>query len=116
MVPCMATNLKPLPAWLECDERKSERWPMNFATTFTRFGAVDPVAAQLVDLSTHGCLLSTPGRTQLGGFVTLALPRSLTVEGWIAWSKDGHAGLDFAHPLPLAVVKQMILEHGHAAG
>lgn len=88
---------------------------MDFATTVTRFGAVEPFAAQLVDLSTHGCLLATPGRPQLGGFVTLALPRSLTAEGWIAWSKDGHAGLDFAHPLPLAVVEQIIAEYGHAA-
>ena len=111
----MASNLKPLPAWLECDERKSKRWAMDFATTFTLARAIEPTPVQLVDLSTHGCLLSTQGRTQLGGFVTLALPRSLTVEGWIAWSKDGHAGLDFAHSLPLAVVEQMIGEHGHAA-
>lgn len=111
----MATNLKPLPAWLTVEERTAERWPMNFATSFTRHGGAEATDAHVMDLSTYGCLLATPGRTQLGGFVTLTLSQSLTVEGWIAWSKGDHAGLDFAHPLPGAVVEQMIVEYGHAA-
>lgn len=111
----MATNLKPLPHWLSLDERKSERWPMDMAALLQTRIHPATIGVRVADISTLGCLLTMPGGMALGRCVTLTLPRSVVVEGWIAWSKTDHAGLDFARPLPVAVVEQMIREHGVAS-
>lgn len=108
----MATNLRPLPAWLAEDQRTAERWPMNAAGFLQTQVQPAQIGVRVADISTHGCLLAVPGGLPLGRHVTLTLPRSIAVEGWIAWSKGDYAGLDFSAPLPRAIVEQMITEHG----
>lgn len=73
------------------------------------------IGVRVADISTHGCLLVMPGGMALGRYVTLALPHSIAAEGWIAWSNGDHAGMDFAHPMPLPIVELMIGDHGHGA-
>ncbi|HEX8413799.1 MAG TPA: PilZ domain-containing protein [Sphingomicrobium sp.] len=109
----MATNLKPLPAWLSLDERTAARWPMDVAAFVQTQVNPAQIGVRVVDVSTHGCLLAIPGGMPLGRYVGLALSQSLVVEGWIAWSKGDHAGLDFAHPLLAVVLEQILSEHGH---
>ena len=107
----MTAQLKPLPAWLDLDERQCARRQMNIAAFLTTQVHMAQVGVRVVDISTHGCLLAVPGGLPLGRYVALMLPGAVLVEGWIAWSKNDHAGMDYARSLPAAVVEQIISEH-----
>lgn len=68
-----------------------------------------PTDVRIVDISKHGCLVAdVPGAT-VGSFLTIKLPNGLAMEGWIAWSKEDHAGVDFAHPLLPGILAQLVL-------
>ena len=107
----MGTNLKPLPGWLPLDERRAQRWPMDMPARLQTQMQAAKIGARVLDLSTGGCLLVVPGGMALGRYVTLTLPHSLAAEGWIAWSSGDHAGMDFAHAFPPALVDLLIREH-----
>jgi hypothetical protein len=111
----MTAQLKPLPAWLDLDERRSERRQMDIAAFLQTQVHPAQVGVRVVDISTHGCLLAIPGGLPLGRYVTLTLPGLVSIEGWIAWSKNDQAGLDYARSLPPAVVERIISEHATLA-
>ncbi|WP_445191237.1 PilZ domain-containing protein [Sphingomonas sp. Tas61C01] len=104
----MTAQLKPLPAWLDLDERRADRRRMNIAAFLETQVHPTQIGVRVIDLSTDGCLLAVPGGLPLGRYVTLMLPGAVNVEGWIAWSKGDQAGLDYARSLPTAVVEQII--------
>lgn len=107
----MATNLKPLPVRADLDERKAECWPMDMAALLQTQMHPTQIGVRVADISTHGCLLAVSGGMALGRYGTLKMPGLIAAEGWIAWSKGDHAGMDFAHALPPALVDLLIREH-----
>lgn len=107
----MTAQLKPLPAWLDLDERRSERREMNIAAFLQTPVYPTQIGVRVIDISADGCLLVVPGGLALGRYVTLMLPGPIIVEGWIAWSKNDRAGLDYARSLPAAVLEQIVSDH-----
>lgn len=107
----MALNLDPLPAWTALDERRARRRSLDVAASMATPVCPAVVGVRIADISTHGCQLVVPGGAATGRYVTVALPSSLAVEGWIAWSKDDRAGVDFAHPMPGPLLDWIVASH-----
>ena len=112
----MTLALAPLPAWLELDERRAERRTIAFDTTMMEGARREAITVRMTDISRFGCRLKLPSSTRVGRMVTLALPSAIAVEGAIAWTRDGRAGLDFSRPLPGMLIDRLISNHGMGVG
>ena len=101
MVGIMATDANVLAA---LEERRSVRRPVGLAVSISNAVEPTPMAARLADLSEHGCRLETSGPEVIGRLVTVALPNSIALKGWVAWAGQRGVGVTFANPIfPLAV-------------
>jgi hypothetical protein len=89
------------------DERKAERFPAGVVAEI-RGERLEAGAVKLVDVSVLGCRVETNQNVTIGSFVTLIFQGFAGFDGWIAWRREGSYGIDFAHPLPSAVVHRIV--------
>lgn len=105
----MAPKSNALPQWLAADHRTAARWPIDLPAELAVRDRPGAAAVRVGDISALGCLLVVADETvAVGRFVTVTLPGHAPLEGWIAWCKQGHAGVDFAQPLDEAKVDEII--------
>ena len=76
--------------------------------------AVDrPHEVKLRDLSTHGCSVDLVNRVQAGDRLWVKLPGLESIEGFVCWAEEFHAGIVFLTPLHPAVFDMLQQKHGH---
>jgi hypothetical protein len=107
----MNADLKSLPEWLDLDDCRSARWPMNLVAFVETKVQPTQLGVRAVNICARGGSMVVAGGLSLERYVTLLLPGSITIEGWIAWSNSDHAGLDYARSLPAPVVERLISDH-----
>jgi hypothetical protein len=93
--------------WSVLDERKAERFPVRVAAEI-RGERLAPGAVKLVDVSVLGCRVEADQNVTVGSLVTLVFQGFAGFNGWIAWRRESNYGIDFAHPLPSAVVHRIV--------
>ncbi|WP_418066697.1 PilZ domain-containing protein [Sphingomonas endolithica] len=100
------------------DERRAERFPARVVAEI-RGERLPPGEVKLVDVSVLGCRVEADHNVTVGSFVTLIFQGFAGFDGWIAWRRESSYGIDFAHPLPSAVVHRIVETcrvPAHAAG
>ena len=85
------------------DERKAARVPLRL-TAVLRCDRHPTQQVSVIDLTRFGCQIVTHRRVTAGTFVTLDIPDYVDLFGWVAWTHDCKLEVDFAHPLPPAVM------------
>lgn len=100
----MATTSATLDA---LDERRSARRPVHLTVKVQSDVEPGSNEARLADLSEHGCRVETSKPEVVGRLVTMTLPNQVGLKCWVAWTKRGEVGLDFANPLLPAAVDQI---------
>lgn len=100
----------PYPQWLAREERKAERHGLALSGTATGARTIQqPV--EMVDLSPLGCRLRVVEPMRVGSYISLASGTAplgeARLEGWVAWSRPSECGIDFARPVPGALVEQI---------
>ena len=85
------------------DERRATRVPLRLAAVM-RSDKHPTQQVSVTDLTRYGCQVATHRRVTVGTFVTLDIPGYVDVFGWVAWTHESKLGIDFAHPLPPAVM------------
>lgn len=109
----MASVLKAAeyPAWLAQEERKAERVAVTWEATVRSLKSGD-AACRILDFTHLGCRFRSEEPPSMGSHVSVIVPGFAEVAGWIAWRADGQAGVDFAHPLPDAVLQEVVRRNG----
>ena len=69
-------------------------------------------ACRILDFTHLGCRFRSEEAPSMGSHVSVIVPGFAEVAGWIAWRPDGQAGVDFAHPLPDAVLQEVVRRNG----
>ena len=87
--------------------RQAEREHVEIGAGIRQRGA-SSVAAQIVDLSTHGFRASTHLDLQLGADVWLKLPGLEAMHARVAWANSHFVGCSFARPLHPAVLQMVV--------
>lgn len=72
-----------------------------------------PYEVKLRDLSTHGCSIDLINRVQLGERLWIKLPGLGSIEGFVCWAKEFHAGIMFLTPLHPAVFNMLRQKYGY---
>jgi hypothetical protein len=89
------------------EERKALRRPLNLSAELMAVH-LDATPVQVADVSRFGCRVCVSQKISIGSFVTVHVPEFTSFNGWVAWSRPGGMGLDWAHPLPQQVVDQLV--------
>lgn len=98
------------PTWLAREERQSDRVAVAWSATLsTPHG---DHACRIADITHLGCRIQADDLPSVGTYVTVVIPQFAGVAGWVAWRKNGEAGLDFGHPLPDAVLDEVLRRNG----
>ena len=87
-----------LSAWLDEDERRSERQPVRLCVN-VEYRGTGPILADMTDLTELGCRLKLVEHIPVGQCLTVTVGRRTRLRGWVAWSKGREHGFDFTHPL-----------------
>ena len=101
----LGESAKPRPFPNE-DQRNSERLPLDRDVVITNL-VLDDREASLLDISETGCRLQLPRRVEVGEHVIIEFGRSISAQGWIAWTRDGQFGINFAAPMSPLEVSQL---------
>lgn len=94
--------------WLACQERKAERIPVLWDATLISAMSGDTLPCHMLDITHRGCRIRMTRVPSVGTHITIIVPAFTNVAGWIAWKARDEAGIDFAHPLPPAVLSEVI--------
>ena len=99
-------DLKPLPAWLGCDERAAPRRALRVQVV-VRTDVAGDAAGVITDLSSGGCRVDLVPGAMRGRYLTLEIDGLPSIDGWVAWQRGSDHGVDFARPLPTEWVDQV---------
>lgn len=101
------TSTNQRPSWLVDEYRKAPRRPIELAVSISG-PRTEPVSMQLIDISPLGCRVSGPLNARMGTFVGIDVADFSSFGAWVVWHRAQEFGLDFAHPLPAAVVDHLL--------
>lgn len=96
---------------MPCEERRAVRIPVDWDAAVAS-PAGDESRCCVLDISNRGCRIRTETTSSVGTCVNVLLPQFASVTGWVAWRADCEAGIDFAHPMPLAVFEEILRRNG----
>jgi len=102
-----ATEPTVYPAWLAHGERQAERLTVKWEATVACM-KFDPEPCAVLDITHLGCRLQLSRDVTVGTYITVRVPDFANIEGWVAWSKAQQIGVDFSHPLPAAIVSEIM--------
>ena len=92
----LAAEFEPAPA---NDRRRSPRAPVSFDAS-AGIGGLGRALCRVIDLSLHGCRLSTYSALNRGTSIWLNLPGVGPIIADVVWNDDFVAGCQFRRPLP----------------
>lgn len=72
---------------------------MFLRATVERFGSAELTEHKVRDLSQGGVLIDQAGNLRQGATVLVTVGALASVGATVAWTRDGRAGLAFAHPI-----------------
>jgi hypothetical protein len=109
----MGSNPEPqnYPSWLAREERTAHRVAVSWEATICS-PTLEDAACRILDITHLGCRLSSEHPPRTGTLVTVAIPEFAGITGWIAWRSNGEVGIDFAHPMPTAVLDEIVRRNG----
>lgn len=99
------------PAWLAQEERKADRVPVAWEATVRSLKSGD-APCRILDFTQLGCRIGSEDPPAMGSHVSVIVPGFAEVVGWIVWRGNEQAGVDFAHPLPDAVLQEVVRRNG----
>ena len=102
------------PSWLAQEERKSDRVAVAWQATISSV-KFDAETCAILDITQLGCRIALAHGVSVGTYVTIDLPQTVRLEGWVAWNRGGEIGVDFSHPLPAELLAGIIHRNGDAA-
>lgn len=94
----------------QADRRRSPRAPVSFDAS-AGIGGLGRALCRVMDLSQHGCRLSTYSALSRGTTIWLNLPGSGPVIADVMWSDDFVAGCQFRRPLSRESFDMLIARH-----
>ena len=103
-----ASQFRMLPA-ASLDQRAEPRHPVHITRATARSNRAKIFAADLCEISTYGCRLVASTRHTPGERLWLGLNGSPRMAATVIWCSDGRIGCRFDEPLPLALMRQLIL-------
>lgn len=94
----------------QADDRRSERTRVLLTAVVEHAGS--RIRVRVSNLSAHGALVIGKGLPFNDTLVTFRCNGS-EIESWVAWSRDGLAGLQFSDPIePEKLVRRLVDHHG----
>ncbi len=99
------------PSWLTQEERKSDRVTVAWRGTISSV-KFDAEMCSIRDVTQLGCRIVLAHAVSVGTYVSISIPHIDRLEGWVAWNRESEIGIDFSHPLPIAVLDELIRRNG----
>lgn len=88
--------------------RRSRRALTNLQVALTTPGQ-EVLSASLADISTGGCKVRSTCIVAPGRFLTIDIPEFASYSGWVAWVNGIEFGIDLSNPIPVDVVKHILM-------
>lgn len=89
------------------DRRRVRRVACRASASF-RESQRKPVAAQIANLSTHGCTVKSAEPQKVGARCWIILPTLASWDAKVAWTDGARFGLAFERPLHRAVAEMLV--------
>jgi hypothetical protein len=98
---------------MSMDERKRARARLSIPVQVAG-QRLESTPALMMDVSGAGCRLRLVVQISTGTFLTVKVEGFTSYTGWVVWQRGQDVGLDFANPIPVAVVQHLVqLGRGH---
>lgn len=104
----MASAPTSYPAWLAGEERHAARRLLSLPARLAGERVRGDAIGRTMDITALGCRLAVAEPPPVGSYVAIDVAGCSGIAGWVAWSRNGQLGVDFAHPLPDAVVEHLL--------